>query len=75
MLGGDEVVGGVWEKFQVCVDLKQKYELRDYYDLKKFFFKRMMEELRQEDLIFGLWGDVVLDKLLNLNFLEEGMKG
>lgn len=75
MLGGDEVAGGAWEKSPACADLKQKHELRDYHDLKKFFFKRMMEELRQEDLTFGLWGDAVLDKSLNPNRLEEGMKG
>lgn len=75
MLGGDEVAGGAWEKSPACADLKQKHELRDYHDLKKFFFKRMMEELRQEDLTFGLWGDAVLDKSLNPNPLEESMKG
>lgn len=75
MVGGDEVAGGAWEKSPACEELKQKHGLRSYHDLKKYFFKRLIEELRQEDLTFGLWGDAVVDESQNPSPVEESMKG
>lgn len=76
MLGGDEVARGAWEKSPVCEKLKVENKLNDYYDLKKYFFKRLITELKMEGMHVGLWEDAVLnDRLEPKNPLDERKVG
>jgi hexosaminidase len=76
MLGGDEVARGAWERSPVCEKFKAANKLNGYYDLKKYFFKRLITELKMEGMNVGLWEDAVLDDRLEpQNPLDESQVG
>ncbi|XP_062609600.1 beta-hexosaminidase-like, partial [Saccostrea cucullata] len=75
MLGGDEVARGAWEKSPMCEKFKKEKGLNGYHDLKKYFFKRLMNELKLEGLSVGLWEDAVLNDNQEPHPVEESKKG
>ncbi|XP_061180766.1 beta-hexosaminidase-like [Saccostrea echinata] len=75
MLGGDEVAKGAWERSPVCEKFKRDKGLMGYHDLKKYFFKRLVNELKLKGLNVGLWEDAVLNDNQEPHPVEESKKG